>query len=74
MNIDAEVRDILSRSFPVNDNNKSASSGCKDNILQTNSGIYIVGNNNIIVPAGLLMLASLLFFVGMLLIMSRGFM
>lgn len=71
MNIDAEVRDILSRSFPVNDNNKSVSAGCKAEKLQANSGIYIVGNNNLIIHTSLFMLASIMFCFGMLILMQH---
>lgn len=71
MNIDSEVRDILSRSFPVNDNNKPSQLSCKNDVLQTNKGIYIVGNNNIIVSAELFMLTALMFFISMLFLMSH---
>jgi hypothetical protein len=53
MNIDAEIQEILLRSSPVNDNDTQNQSKCNPNIAQTNSGINIVGNNNIIVASSL---------------------
>ena len=71
MNIDAEIRDILSRSFPVNDNNKPDSHGCNLDKTQSNSGIYVIGNHNIIVHTSFLMLATIMFCFGVIILMQH---
>lgn len=68
MNIDAQIRDILSRNHPVNDNNTPDSQSCKTQTTPVNDGIYIVGNNNIIISSGLLVAAMMTFFLSICLL------
>lgn len=71
MDIDTQIREILSRNFPVNDNNAKTSLGCKNNKTPVNSLIYIVGNDNIIISSGLLIAATMTFFMSLCLILPH---
>lgn len=64
MDIDARIQEILLRSSPVNDNNTQNYDTCNPNLKTTNSGINIVGNNNIIISSSVLtsIIISLVFF------------
>ncbi|MBR3676000.1 MAG: hypothetical protein IKN71_02580 [Alphaproteobacteria bacterium] len=57
--LDKQIRDILSRSYPVNDNRPVAN---KDNLpaAQNRGAISIVGNGNVIISAELLALETVL--------------
>ena len=71
MNIDAQIRDILSRNYPVNDNNTPDSQSCKSLTIPVNKGIYVVGNNNIIISSGLLVTTIMTFFLSICLLLQH---
>lgn len=65
-NIDDKIREILSRNFPVNDNNKKDIP--TDPRLSDMSGISIVGDNNIVIDTGSFGLIAILAGICLLLI------
>ena len=71
MNIDAQIRDILSRSYPVNDNDKTPLNNGKTQDSPTDIGIYVVGNNNIIISSGLMITTIMAFFLSMYLFLQH---
>lgn len=68
MDIDMQVREILSRSFPVNDNNIKTHTAPYSRSESAKSCIYVVGDNNIIISSGLLMATTIAFFLSLYLI------
>ncbi|MBQ9271096.1 MAG: hypothetical protein IJ218_02375 [Alphaproteobacteria bacterium] len=72
MNIDAQIRNILTKSFPVNDNKPEATQTKEQTIaLPVNNGIYVVGNNNIVIHTSLLLLASIMFCLGSIILLQH---
>lgn len=71
MNIDAQIREILSRNYPVNDNDKSSVSKCETQAVPQNDGIYVIGNNNIIISSGLMVVTAMAFFLSMCLLLQH---
>ncbi len=60
MNIDAQIQEILLRSSPANDNNNPNRDGCILKEKQSNSGISVIGNNNVIIGSGVFSVVMLL--------------
>lgn len=58
MNIDAEIRDILMRSTPVNDNSANALPVIPRSAVH-NWGVNIVGNQNVVVNSGILQIFAI---------------
>lgn len=59
MDNDSEIRELISRALPANDNTNQASSAKAVPFEKlTNSGINIVGNHNIVIEANLLVLTT----------------
>ena len=58
MDIDAEIRDILMKSTPVNDNSAKAMH-VNPQSIPYNWGVNIVGNQNIVVNTGIFQLLGL---------------
>lgn len=71
MNIDAQIREILSRGHPVNDNNTPEQQSCRTQSIPVNDGIYVVGNNNIIISSGLLVTTIMTFFLSICLLLPH---
>ncbi len=72
MNIDAQIRNILTKSFPVNDNKPEVTQTKEQTIaLPVNNGIYVVGNNNIVIHTSLLLLASIMFCLGSIILLQH---
>ncbi len=67
---DTEIRELISRALPANDNtNQAPSSKAVPFEKLTNNGINIVGNHNVVIEANLLVLTScivLLFMINLL--------
>ena len=57
--LDKQIRDILSRSYPVNDNRPVADKA-DSYAAQNRGGISVVGNCNVIISAELLALETVL--------------
>lgn len=58
MDIDAEIRDILMKSTPVNDNSAKTIPLIPQSAVH-NWGVNIVGNQNIVVNAGILQIFAI---------------
>ena len=71
MNTDAQIREILARSFPVNDNCHKTTQVTDDCKAATNSGIYVVGNNNIVISSGLFVTAAAFLFISICLLLQH---
>ncbi len=58
MDIDAEIRDILMRSTPVNDNSAPTLPIVPQSAVH-NWGVNIVGNRNVVVNSGILQILAI---------------
>ncbi len=59
MDIDEQIRDILMKSTPINDNSAQKKSPLSTAISQ-NFGISVIGNQNIVIGTGVVQLLLLL--------------
>ena len=71
MNIDNQIREILSRNFPVNDNGQKSTGNPQSESLHAEGAIYVIGNNNVIISSGLLVAAAMTFFLSLCLMLPH---
>lgn len=55
MNIDQQIREILSQSYPINDNRKFEPNAYHPTSKALVKGVSVVGNNNIVVASNFLL-------------------
>ena len=65
MDIDSQIRDILARSFPVNDNQHCIKQTSEDD-KSSASAIAVYGNNNVVIGIDSTSLMTFLFFLSIL--------
>lgn len=70
MNIDQQIKQILSRSLPVNDNQKPINKHT-ESPSSFNNGISVVGNHNVVISSNILTTATFIILFGILFLLSQ---